>query len=105
MSKKQIEECIRISLDGAPPRPTHAVLRAARLRLGGDGQAPFSAPFTALGTVAEAAWLGDHVHYEIAVGAQRIRVLRPTTDPALPPGAAVLLQGGPDAITWIGETA
>jgi len=91
---------IRIPLAGAPARPTHAVLRAARLRLGGEG-APFSTP----GTVAEAAWLGDQVHYEIAVGTQRIRVLRPTTEPALAPGTPVLLQGGPDAITWIGEPA
>ena len=96
---------IRVALDGAPVRPTHVVLRAARLRLSGPG-GPLDTP----GTVAEAAWLGDQVHYEIEVSSrpthpQRIRVLRPTTEPALPPGAAVRLQGGPDAITWIGEPA
>ena len=91
---------IRIGLDGAPPRPTHAVLRAARLRFGGE-PGPLSVP----GTVAEAAWLGDAVHYEILVGGQRIRVLRPTTEPALPPGATVQLTAGPDAITWIGDAA
>ena len=92
---------IRVALDSAPARPTHVVLRAARLTLHGGQAAPFSAP----GTVAEATWLGDAIHYEIAVGAQRIRVLRPTTEPALPPGAPVTLQGGHDAITWIGESA
>ncbi len=62
------------------------------------------APLNAHGVVAEAAWLGDAVHYEIALGSRKIRVLRPTTEPALAPGTQVLLQGGHDAITWIGET-
>ncbi len=93
---------IRLALPpDAPARPSHAVLRAARLTLHG---ATAHAPFSAQGVVAEAAWLGDAVHYEIALGAQKIRVLRPTTEPALPPGTPVLLQGGHDAITWIGET-
>ena len=93
---------IRVALTpGAPARPSHAVLRAARLTLNSAAE---GAPLSTNGIVAEAAWLGDAVHYEIAVGAQRLRVLRPTTEPALPPGTPVLLQGGPDAITWIGET-
>jgi len=93
---------IRLGLTpGAPARPSHAVLRAARLTLhGGAVDAPLSAP----GMVAEAAWLGDAVHYEVLLGTQRIRVLRPTTEPAIAPGTPVLLQGGHDAITWIGET-
>ena len=89
---------LRIGLAGAPLRPTHAVLRAARLRFTGEG-----GPLDAAGTVAEVAWLGDQIHYEIAVGGLRIRVLRPTTEAALPAGVPVRLQGGADAITWIGE--
>jgi len=93
---------IRVALPpGAPLRPSHAVLRAARLTLHGG---TMDAPLNAHGVVAEAAWLGDAVHYEIALGTQKIRVLRPTTEPALAPGTPVLLQGGHDAITWIGET-
>jgi len=99
---------IRVALPpNAYARPSHAVLRAARLTLhGGMADAPFSTP----GVVAEAAWLGDAVHYEIEIAAPgpapgpRVRVLRPTTEPALAPGTRVLLQGGHDAITWIGET-
>ena len=78
------------------PRMTHAVLRASRLTLDGTG-APLSWP----GQVTEAAWLGDHVSYEVACGPHRIRVLRPTTEPPLPPGAAVVLQGGATAIAAI----
>ena len=82
----------------APRRPTHMVLRAARLTLEPDAAALLTAP----GRVAEAAWLGDEIAYEIALDAgPRIRVLRPTTEPALPPGAPVTLAAGVDALTFL----
>ena len=84
----------------APAAPmTHVVLRASRLMLGGTGTEPLVWP----GHVAEAAWLGDHIAYEIATGPHRVRVLRPTTEAPLPPGAAVTLYGGPTAIAAINE--
>ncbi|WP_342451367.1 ABC transporter ATP-binding protein [Neoroseomonas nitratireducens] len=91
---------------GAPRQPTHLVLRAARLRLVPRDDALLAAP----GRVAEAAWLGDEVAYEVALDSgPRIRVLRPTTEPALPPGAPVTLSAGADALTFLedptGDTA
>ena len=55
-------------------------------------------------SIAEAAWLGDAVQYEVALEAdpaRRIRVLRPTTEPAFAPGTPVLLRAGPQAVAWI----
>ena len=95
---------LRVALPAnAPAQPSHVVLRAARLTLAAPEAA--HAPLSASGVVAEAAWLGDAVHYEIAVGPRRIRVLRPTAEPALPPGAPVRLQGDADAIAWITDGA
>jgi putative spermidine/putrescine transport system ATP-binding protein len=85
---------------GAPARPTHLVLRAARLRFTPDAAALMQAP----GRIAEAAWLGDEIAYEVALDAgPRIRVLRPTTEPALPPGAVVTLAVGADALTFLDD--
>ncbi|BDG75188.1 ABC transporter ATP-binding protein [Roseomonas fluvialis] len=84
----------------APARPTHLVLRAARLRLAADDGTLLAAP----GRIAEAAWLGDEIHYEVMLDAgPRIRVLRPTTEPALPPGTAVTLAAGADALTFLDD--
>jgi ABC-type Fe3+/spermidine/putrescine transport system ATPase subunit len=92
----------------APARPTHAVLRAARLSLAPPGAPPAATSppplLEAPGRVAEAAWLGDMIHYEIAPDgdpARRLRVLRPTTEPGFAPGAPVLLRAGPEAVAWI----
>ena len=82
---------------------THAVLRAARLRLVPAGTDADAAPLAWAATVTDAAWLGDHVSYEVAAGPHRVRVLRPTTEPLLPPGAPVLLLGQPPAIAAIHE--
>ncbi len=82
---------------------THAVLRAARLRLAPAGTAADAAPLAWPATVTEAAWLGDHIAYEVSAGPHRIRVLHPTTEPPLPPGARVLLLGQPSAIAAIHE--
>jgi len=84
-------------------RMTHLVLRASRLMLHAHGTPAGAAPLSWPGRVAEAAWLGDHVAYEVAAGPHRIRVLRPTSEPPLPPGAAVVLQGGAPAIATIHE--
>ena len=69
-------------------------------RLAPDDTTLFAAP----GRIAEAAWLGDDIHYEVTLDAgPRIRVLRPTTEPALPPGTAVTLAAGADAITFLDD--
>jgi len=86
----------------APARPTHLVLRAARLHLapaaaGGGGGAPL-----AEGHVATAAWLGDSLAYDIALpDGLRVKVIRPTTEPAFAPGAPVSLRAPAEAIAWI----
>jgi putative spermidine/putrescine transport system ATP-binding protein len=89
----------------APRRPSHAVLRAARLQLVPPDAAPTATPhlLEAAGRVVEASWLGDSIHYEVALGddQHRLRVLRPTTEPGFAPGAQVLLRGGPEAVSWI----
>jgi putative spermidine/putrescine transport system ATP-binding protein len=87
-------------MEGAPPAPSHVVLRAARLRLAAEA-AP--AALATPARVLEAAWLGDHIAYEVEAGGARIRVLRPTTEAAFAPGAAVHLLAGPEAITWIAQ--
>ena len=84
----------------APARPSHVVLRAARLALLPAGTAP-ALPLVAPATVEAATRLDDSIHYEVSLGAQRIRVHRPSSEPAFAPGAAVTLAGGPDAIAWI----
>ncbi|UFN51122.1 ABC transporter ATP-binding protein [Roseomonas sp. OT10] len=90
--------------DDAPPSPTHLVLRAARLRLAPAATEAVDALFATEGTVAEAAWLGDSVSYEIAAGEARLRVLRPTTEPAFPPGAPVRVFAGPGAVAFLSES-
>ena len=90
---------VRLPAGTAPP--SHVVLRASRLRLD-DGAPDDTLPLDVPARVTEAVWLDDHVAYEVVAGkAARIRVLRPSTEPVIPPGAAVRLRGGPDAITWI----
>jgi len=90
---------------GAPERPSHLVLRAARLVLA-PAEAPASAAvLDAAGIVAEAVWLGDAVAYEVAIGPHRIRVVRPTTEAAFAPGAAVRVSAGPDAIAFLDDMA
>ncbi len=91
----------------APARPSHLVLRAARLWLLPPveaalprGQAPYN--LMAAHAVVEAATrLDDSVHYEVSLGSQRVRVHRPTAEQAFAPGAAVTLCAPPEAIAWI----
>ncbi|WP_376089960.1 ABC transporter ATP-binding protein [Roseomonas sp. CCTCC AB2023176] len=85
---------------GAPARPTHLALRAARLRFGTEGE---DAPLRLPGRVAEAAWLGDTVSYQVQTAGPRLAVIRPTTEAPLPPGAEVTVIAGPDAMAWIAE--
>ncbi|MFC3003370.1 ABC transporter ATP-binding protein [Falsiroseomonas tokyonensis] len=83
----------------APARPSHLVLRAARLALRPPGEAE---AHLALPAVVEAATrLDDSIHYEVSVGPHRLRVHRPSAEPAFPPGAAVTLAAPPEAIAWI----
>ncbi|NKC30782.1 ABC transporter ATP-binding protein [Falsiroseomonas selenitidurans] len=84
----------------APDRPSHLVLRAARLLLLPAGAGPAGA--LALPVVVEAATrLDDSIHYEVSAGPHRIRVHRPSAEPAFAPGAAVTLAAPPEAIAWI----
>jgi putative spermidine/putrescine transport system ATP-binding protein len=93
---------LRVRLTGdAPGCPSHVVLRAARLRLAAPGEPASDLPLAADASVAEAAWLGDHVAYEVEAAGARIRVQRPSTEPAFAPGAPVRLLGGAEAVTWI----
>jgi putative spermidine/putrescine transport system ATP-binding protein len=85
---------------GAPPRPTHLVLRAARLVLLPAGTATVL-PFAAPATVEAATRLDDAVHYDVALGPHRLRVRRPTSEPGLAPGSAVTLAAPADAMSWI----
>jgi putative spermidine/putrescine transport system ATP-binding protein len=84
----------------APSRPSHVVLRAARLALLPPG-AGTDFPLAVPATVSSATRLDDSVHYEVTLGAQRLRVHRPSSEPAFAPGAPVLLAGGADSMAWI----
>lgn len=84
----------------APSRPSHVVLRAARLALLPPNAAPDLA-LVAAARVEAATRLDDSIHYEVSLGNQRIRVHRPSSEAAFAAGAAVTLAGGPDAIAWI----
>ncbi len=84
----------------APARPTHLVLRAARLLLLPAGSAP-DLPLTAAAKVQTATRLDDAVHYEVALGPHLLRVRRPTEEPVYPPGAEILLAAPQAAMSWI----
>jgi putative spermidine/putrescine transport system ATP-binding protein len=84
----------------APPRPTHLVLRAARLALLPAGAAP-DLPLAVDGRVRAATRLDAQVHYEIAVGPHLIRVHRPTAEPGFAAGSAVMLAAPEAAMSWI----
>jgi putative spermidine/putrescine transport system ATP-binding protein len=91
---------IRLPNPGA--RPTHLVLRAARLVLLPAGATP-GLPFVAPATVEAATRLDDSIHYEVALGPHRLRVHRPTAEAGFAPGAAVTLAAPPDAMSWIDD--
>jgi putative spermidine/putrescine transport system ATP-binding protein len=96
---------------GLPPvalpngaKPTHLVLRAARLLLLPAGAAP-DLPLAAPARVEAATRLDDAVHYEVALGPHRLRVRRPSAEPAFAPGTVVTLAAPPEAISWIDDFA
>jgi putative spermidine/putrescine transport system ATP-binding protein len=94
---------------GAPPCPTHLVLRASRLLLLPAGAAAGAhLPLHAPAAVTAATRLDDAVEYDVALGPERIRVHRPSSEPAFAPGAAVTLAAPEEALSWIeappGET-
>jgi putative spermidine/putrescine transport system ATP-binding protein len=89
---------------GAPPRPTHLVLRAARLRLAAPGSA-VQAPLVAPAQVTAVTRLDDSIDYEVALGPHALRVRRPSAEAVFPRGAAVVLAAGPDAMAWIDEAS
>jgi putative spermidine/putrescine transport system ATP-binding protein len=84
----------------APERPSHLVLRAARLLLlppGGEAGQALAMP----AVVQAATRLDDSIHYEVSVGPHRLRVHRPSAEPGFAPGAPVMLAAPADAIAWI----
>jgi putative spermidine/putrescine transport system ATP-binding protein len=87
-------------------RPSHLVLRAARLLLL-PAEATPDLPLSAPATVQAATRLDDAVHYEVALGPHTLRVRRPTAEAAFAPGAAVVLAAPEAAMSWIehNETA
>jgi putative spermidine/putrescine transport system ATP-binding protein len=87
---------------GAPARPSHLVLRAARLVLLPEGSAP-DMPLVAPARIAAATRLDDATHYEVAVGPHILRVRRPTEEPAFAAGSAVTLAAPAAAMSWIEE--
>jgi putative spermidine/putrescine transport system ATP-binding protein len=94
---------------GLPPiplpagaRPTHLVLRAARLRLLPQGGA-VDGPLVAPAQIEATTRLDDAIHYEVSLGPHRLRVRRPTAEPAFAPGAGVILLAPADAMSWIEE--
>ncbi len=89
---------------GAPARPTHLVLRAARLALLPQ-DAAVQAPLVAAAEVVAATRLDDSVDYEVALGPHSLRVRRPSSEPAFARGAPVTLAAGADAMAWIEERA
>jgi putative spermidine/putrescine transport system ATP-binding protein len=92
---------------GLPPiaapegrRPTHLVLRAARLRLLPPDDAA-DRVLAAAARIEAVTRLDDAMHYEIVAGPHRLRVRRPTSEPAFAPGAAVILAVPEEAMSWI----
>jgi putative spermidine/putrescine transport system ATP-binding protein len=91
----------------APARPSHLVLRAARLCLlpQGEAQLPRGAspahPLAVPAVVAAATRLDDSIHYEVALGDRLVRVHRPSAEPAHAPGTPVTLAAPAEAIAWI----
>jgi putative spermidine/putrescine transport system ATP-binding protein len=98
-------------IEGLPPvrlpggaRPSHLVLRAARLLLLPPGAAP-DLPLTAAARIEAAIRLDDEVHYELAIGPHRLRACRPTAEQGFAPGATVTLAAPEAAIAWIEDFA
>ena len=93
--------------EDAPERPSHLVLRAARLWLlpAREAELPRGPlPYNRLAlpaVVTAATRLDDSIHYEVAVGSRQIRVHRPSAEPAIAPGTDVTLAAPPEAVSWI----
>ena len=79
----------------APARPTHLVLRAARMALLPPGATPASV------TVTATTRLDDSTHYEVMLGDRTIRVHRPSAEPVFAPGTVLSLAVPNDSIAWI----
>ncbi|MBX9594510.1 MAG: TOBE domain-containing protein, partial [Roseomonas sp.] len=93
--------------EDAPERPSHLVLRAARLWLlpAREAELPRGPlPYNRLAlpaVVTAATRLDDSIHYEVAVGTRQVRVHRPSAEPAIAPGTDVTLAAPPEAVSWI----
>jgi putative spermidine/putrescine transport system ATP-binding protein len=91
----------------APARPSHLVLRAARLWLLPAREATLPRgplPYNQLALpamVTAATRLDDSIHYEVTVAGRQVRVHRPSAEPAIAPGTDVTLAAPPEAVSWI----
>jgi ABC-type Fe3+/spermidine/putrescine transport system ATPase subunit len=84
-----------ITCTGAPEGATAIVLRAPRLRFGGQG------PLCIRGHVLTATYLGDHFEVEIDAGGQRIKVVTPCENPPPQVGSACMVTASERAISFI----
>ena len=70
---------------GVAPGPARLAVRPGAFRLSGDGQG-------LEGRVATAAYLGDHIEYEIETAAGPLFVIDDTSSAAVAPGSGIRLQ-------------
>ena len=85
-----------LACDGAPDDAVILVLRAARLRLNGEG-----GPLRATGTIVSRAFLGDAFETDVMTGAGRIRILVPSEAPPPAIGATCTITALTGAVSFI----
>jgi putative spermidine/putrescine transport system ATP-binding protein len=81
---------------GAPAAATRLVLRAARLRLDGEG-----GPLDAAGRIVASSYLGDAFETDLETDSGRIRALLPSDAPPPPIGTVCRIRALPGAATFI----
>jgi putative spermidine/putrescine transport system ATP-binding protein len=84
-----------IACTGAPEGATAIVLRAPRLRFGGQG------PLSIRGRVVSATYLGDQFEVEIDASGQRIKLVTASENPPPPVGSACIVTASERAISFI----
>jgi putative spermidine/putrescine transport system ATP-binding protein len=84
-----------ISFVGAPGGATSIILRAPRLRLGGEGSLRIK------GRIASRVYLGDLFEVEVAAGGSRIKVVVPSEHPPPELGAECVISASSDAVSFL----
>lgn len=80
---------------GAPDGATAIVLRATRLRFGGDG------PLRIKGRIVKRVYLGDQFEVSIEAGGSSIKILSPSESPPPELGADCEISAAADAVSFI----